>query len=68
MINELKFKKILQGFRGNEKINEKDLAELLVKISNVAIDEKILTMDLNPVIFCKNDYYLVDARIELEKF
>jgi len=66
MINELKFKKVLEGFRGNPKVDEQKLAELLVKISDLAVNEKILSMDLNPVIFSGNEYYLVDARIELE--
>lgn len=67
MINELSFKKILEGFRGNPKIDEKELAELLIKIGKLAIDEKINTLDLNPVIFEKDKAFFVDARIELEQ-
>jgi acyl-CoA synthetase (NDP forming) len=66
MINELKFKKILKGFRKNPSINEEKLVELLIKIGDLAIKEKILDMDLNPVIFLENEYFLVDARITLE--
>ncbi|MDD4353645.1 MAG: acetate--CoA ligase family protein [Candidatus Nanoarchaeia archaeon] len=66
MINELKFKKILNGFRNNPKINIDKLSELLVKLGELAINEKVLSMDLNPVMFLENDYFLVDARIELE--
>ena len=66
MINELNFKKILKGFRGNPCIDEEKLAELLIKIGDLAIAEKILEMDLNPVIFSGKDYFLVDARINLE--
>jgi hypothetical protein len=66
MINELRFKKILFGFRGNPKVDEQKLAELLVKVGAMAIKEKIVEMDLNPVIFFGNDYFLVDARIGLE--
>lgn len=66
MINELRFKKILEGFRGNPKIDEQVLAELLVKAGDTAVKEKILEMDLNPVIFSGSEYFLVDSRIELE--
>lgn len=66
MINELRFKKVLSGFRGNPKVDEQKLAELLVKVGAMAIKEKILEMDLNPVIFLGSNYFLVDARIELE--
>lgn len=66
MINELKFKKILKGFRGNPSIDEQELAELLIKLGDLAIKENVLDMDLNPVIFLGKDYFLVDARIKLE--
>ncbi len=65
MIDELKFKKMLEGFRGNPSIDKDLLADLLVKIGNLIIKEKIIEMDLNPVIFCEKDYYIVDARIKL---
>jgi acyl-CoA synthetase (NDP forming) len=65
MIEELKFKKMLEGFRGNPRIDKALLADLLVKIGNLIIAEKIVDMDLNPVIFCENGYYIVDARIGL---
>lgn len=65
MIEELKFKKMLEGFRGNPRIDKVLLADLLVKIGNLIIAEKIVDMDLNPVIFCEKDYYIVDARISL---
>jgi acetyltransferase len=66
MINELKFKKILEGFRGNPVVDKEKLAELLIKISDLAIKENILEMDLNPVIFLGTNYFLVDSRIDLE--
>jgi acyl-CoA synthetase (NDP forming) len=65
MIDELKFKKMLEGFRGNPSIDKDLLADLLVKIGDLIIKEKIVEMDLNPVIFCEKDYYIVDARINL---
>lgn len=65
MINELKTKDLLEGFRGTEKVNKALLKKLLVKLSIIAEKEKIKTLDLNPVIFEKNDYFIVDARMEI---
>jgi acyl-CoA synthetase (NDP forming) len=65
MINDLKARKILDGYRNYDKINKQLLKKLLVKLSTIAEKEKIGELDLNPVIFDKENYYIVDARIEL---
>lgn len=65
MINELKMKKLIEGFRNNAPMNKVVLKKLLVDLSKFAISENIKTMDLNPILFDKDNYYIVDARIEL---
>lgn len=67
MINELRFNHLLKGFRGSEQISKSLLAKLLMNISETAMKEKIKALDLNPVIFSKNDYFIVDARVLLKK-
>ncbi|HKL17034.1 MAG TPA: acetate--CoA ligase family protein, partial [Patescibacteria group bacterium] len=51
MINSIKAKKILKGYRNTEKINIKKLAEIIVNISNLSMKEKtIKEIDFNPII------------------
>ncbi|VVB75537.1 Acetate--CoA ligase [ADP-forming] II [Candidatus Tiddalikarchaeum anstoanum] len=64
MIEELKTKKLLEGFRGADKVNKAVVKKLLVKLSQIADKERIKTLDLNPIIFDKSNYYVVDARME----
>jgi 3-hydroxypropionyl-CoA synthetase (ADP-forming) len=66
MINELKTKQLLEGFRGGPKINRTMLKRLLVKLCGTAEKEKIKLLDLNPVIIEKNEYHIVDSRIEID--
>ncbi len=63
MINELKAKHVIDGFRG-EKINRSLIKKLLVKLSKFAVKDNVKTLDLNPVIFQDNKYFIVDARME----
>ncbi len=59
MINEIKSKKILDGFRG-EKIDTTELEKFLIQISKLkGIDE----LDLNPIFVNKKGCWIVDARI-----
>jgi len=62
MIQELKSKELLLGFRGF-KVNLEELLELMSKISNFVIKEDVKELDLNPVIVNTNGAYIVDARI-----
>ncbi|MBN1924149.1 MAG: acetate--CoA ligase family protein [Nanoarchaeota archaeon] len=64
MINDLKMKELLNGFRNQPKVNKTLLKRLLVKLSKFAVENKVLTLDLNPIIFDKNNYYIVDARMD----
>ncbi len=55
MINSIKSKKILNGYRNIEKVDIDKLADILVKVSKIAMNEThIKEIDFNPVIANKN--------------
>ncbi len=67
-IGEIKAKILLEGFRGQPKVNKDQLADLLVKISQLAWEnrEYITEMDINPIIANEDGIFPVDARIILK--
>ena len=67
MIEEIKGKALLNGYRGQEPADKEALADVLLKIS--ALVEKtpeIKELDLNPVFAYRDSAIAVDARIVLE--
>ena len=69
MINEIKMQKMLNGFRGLPPVDREALAEMIVKVSELAIEleDYIKEIDLNPVIANEDGVFGVDARIILKK-
>jgi 3-hydroxypropionyl-CoA synthetase (ADP-forming) len=69
MINDLKGKKILEGFRGAAPIDKDMIASALVSIGNLGTEmaTHYESIDFNPVIFYEKDYYVVDAKILLRQ-
>ena len=68
MIRGLKGYKIIQGARGKEAVNEKLLAEIVVRVSAlVNAAPEIFEMDINPLLGNKDKVVAVDARIRIEK-
>ena len=67
MIEELKGKKLLEGFRGI-KANKQLVIDLVLKISKLGeeLDEHIDQLDLNPVFIYENDLCVVDAKLILK--
>ncbi|MGI0028375.1 MAG: acetate--CoA ligase family protein [Nitrososphaera sp.] len=67
MIEDLKGKQILKGFRGMQPVNMDMLAEALVNIGKFGTDMAPYydSIDFNPVICYENDYVVVDAKILL---
>ncbi|MHA1345145.1 MAG: acetate--CoA ligase family protein [Candidatus Heimdallarchaeaceae archaeon] len=67
-IDEIKAKILLEGFRGQPKVNKDQLSELIVKISQLAWENKdfIAEMDINPIIANEDGIFPVDARIILK--
>lgn len=69
MVNDLKGKKILEGFRGAAPVDKDMIANALVSIGNLGTDMASFyeSIDFNPVIFYEKDYFVVDAKIILRK-
>jgi 3-hydroxypropionyl-CoA synthetase (ADP-forming) len=69
MIEDLRGKQILKGFRGAEPIDIEMLSDALVKIGRLGTDMAAYyeSIDFNPVIAYPNDYYVVDAKMILRE-
>ena len=66
MIKEIKGYKMLTGYRSFKPANMDKLKDLLLKVSDLAMQEsEISEMDLNPVFAYENDVVAADARIIL---
>jgi acyl-CoA synthetase (NDP forming) len=65
MINELKAKQLLKGYRGGEKVNVNALAEIIVKLSRVVVRSDVKDLDINPLIASRKKLVIVDARLTL---
>ncbi len=65
MLEEIKGKKILEGFRGYPAIDKKKLIEAILKVSQLAIDlkEEVAEIDLNPILLYPDSVKVVDALI-----
>ncbi|MDX1285015.1 MAG: acetate--CoA ligase family protein, partial [Draconibacterium sp.] len=69
MINEIKASKLLSGVRGKKPADIDSLAESIVKLSNLALDNpEIKELDINPLIVLEQGKgcYVADAKIILE--
>ena len=69
MIEDLKVKQLLKGFRGSQSIDLEMLSNLLVDIGKYGIEMAPYyeSVDLNPVIVYPKDYCVVDAKIILKE-
>ena len=67
MIEEIKGKKLLEGFR-NIKADKELVVDLLLKVSKIGkqLMDHIDQMDLNPVFVYEKDYCTVDAKLILK--
>jgi acyl-CoA synthetase (NDP forming) len=66
MINEIKGKKLLEGYRGQEPADIAYLQQMLLKLSDfVNMTPEVEEIDMNPVFAYKNGAVVVDARIIL---
>jgi len=66
MIEEIKGKKLFEGFR-NIKANKRLVIDLILKVSKIGkeLADHIDQMDLNPVFVYKDSYCVVDAKLIL---
>ena len=68
MIHSLRAYKILKGTRGQQGINERKFAEIIVRLSTLLrFATEIKEMDINPLLADADDIIAVDARILVEK-
>ena len=68
MIHSLRGYKILHGTRGQQGINERKYAEIIVRLSTLLrFATEIKEMDINPLLADGDDIIAVDARILVEK-
>jgi acetate---CoA ligase (ADP-forming) subunit beta len=67
MIDSLKGRNILRGYRGSEPVNIEALTDLLIRFSELVIDleSHIQSIDLNPVLCSGDRCIIADARIIL---
>jgi 3-hydroxypropionyl-CoA synthetase (ADP-forming) len=67
MIEELKGKRILEGFRGEVPVSKPMIAEALVKVGNLGTDlaSYYESVDFNPLMLYEHGYFVVDAKIIL---
>lgn len=67
MMNEIKGKKIFEGFRGLPPVKTEELTKLMLKVSKLIEENPIIKeMDLNPVVATEKGLITIDARIILE--
>lgn len=69
MIEELKSSKLFKGFRGSAPIDLNMLAEALVQIGKIGVDNAsyVNSIDFNPIVVYPKSYFVVDAKIILAK-
>ena len=68
MIKKLKGYKIIQGYRGEEGVNEVIFAELVSKVSTLCTAApEIAEMDINPLLGNSSSVTAVDARIRINR-
>jgi hypothetical protein len=68
MVESLKAKEIISGYRGQQGVNMEALTRLLIKFSNfiMEFETALQSIDFNPVICTKDKCVIADARIILE--
>ncbi len=68
MIHSLRAYKILKGTRGQQGINQRKFAEIIVRLSTLLrFATEIKEMDINPLLADGDDIVAVDARILVDK-
>ena len=69
MVESLRGKTMLKGFRGSEPIDHATISDMLMKISKLGVDAAPYyeSVDFNPVILYPHDYFVVDAKMLLRE-
>ena len=68
LIDRLKTRKLLNGFRGNAPLDKKALAEILVRLGELGrANPRVREIDINPLIISNGRPVAVDATIIIDK-
>ena len=68
MIDELKCARLLRGYRGHAPVDEKALADAILRISALlSLCPEIQELDLNPLKVLESGVCAVDARIRIDR-
>ena len=69
MLNSLRGRDILKGFRGSKAVNMDMISEAIVNIGTLGVDlaGKYESIDFNPVVVYPDGYFVVDAKIILKE-
>ena len=67
LISSLKTTKLLKEFRGEKALDIDATIDLLIKLGDLAKNEKILSIDLNPLILVDGVPIAADALVELKE-
>ena len=63
MINDIKYSKILKGYRGEPPVKMNEIINILLKVSKIMMKEGVKEMDINPLIVSHKEAKAVDVRI-----
>jgi acyl-CoA synthetase (NDP forming) len=64
MIQEIKSKELLQGYRNQPPVDKNLIVDSLLRLSKLSVSEKdLLEIDFNPIILNKKGAFVVDARV-----
>jgi len=67
MLESLKIWPLLQGYRGNPRVNIDRLIEVLIRLSYLAADyPEIMELDINPLLVSPDEVISLDARIAVD--
>ena len=69
MVKDLRAHKLLQGYRGTEPIDLNELTRMMMAFSDLVmkIEDRLESIDLNPVICSSKRCIVADARIILKR-
>ncbi|NIO22553.1 MAG: acetyl-CoA synthetase [Candidatus Aenigmarchaeota archaeon] len=63
MVGEVRYSKILKGFRGEPPVKINEITDILLRASKIMMKEKVKEMDINPLIVSHKGAKAVDVRI-----
>ena len=67
MINEIKGRRLLEGYRGSGSVDKEALTEILAGVSEIMATGFVEEMDLNPVSLYADGAIVLDAKMKLRE-